>query len=195
MFIEIADLLPPPVLVAPPAGLAFPSRFHINDGPTVGDAFEEGYDYIPTGLPPGPPLSRIDQYGFGFYGVGGNGQDAAIARGNGLGQLTSALQSVGNAAIQGITFDSTLTGAITIQQPLAPGQPATADVSGSTPWSKAMLAIAQPSIYVSTPLGVIPFEPFGTPVNDYSGLILVAGATTAVICSIAAIWAIKRIAR
>lgn len=194
MFVELADL---PVLVAPEAGLDFPSPYEIYDGPRVGDEFEETPDNRPTGLPPGPPLSRVDQYGFGFYGAGG--RNAKIAQGNGLGQLPPAanqgIQSFAAQAVKGITFKSTLTGAVTIQQPLGPGQPATATVEGGSPFSKFMMEFSQPAIYVETPVGVIPFEPYGTPTQDYSTLLVVGSVAAIAVLGIGAIWAVRRIGR
>lgn len=161
-----------------PTALRQPSRFRLADGPTTGDGFREGYDNRPISpfgideFSSPPDLGQIDQ------------AVQNLARSTGI---LNQVQKLANAAIQEVTFKSTLTGTITFKQPLAPGDPAPAPVVEGNPFSQMIAKFAQPAIYVKTPAGTIPYEPYGEPIEDYSPLIVVGAVVGASLLTIAGI--------
>lgn len=186
-YIQIADM---PVAPYAPTDLHQRSRWRFNQR-GWGDAFGQGCGNDKPGL------SYTGMYPISHERLsdgetpGYHGADMA-----GLGQtnlITGALGKAANTVVSNVTLNTTATGPLTISQPFAPGQPA--QVQGGNPVSRRIAELLQPAIYVETPIGTIPFEPFGKPTEDYSAYILGFAVLGFSIGAIATLWVVKRAMR
>ena len=125
----------------------------------------------------GSPQPQDDDDAMGSGRAYGMGQMVNLT-----GAIASAAQKLAGDAVESIEFRSQVTPPVLINRPFAPGAPAQPQVQGGTPVSRAFMGIAKPAVYLRLTGGaVVPMEPYGKPVNDYTGLILLGTAATAAV--------------
>jgi hypothetical protein len=137
--------------------------YGIYDGPRIGDEFLEwNMGDVVRRVPTAAVLNALGE----LYNMGQ------------LDQLFGAAKNLFGDAVESIEFRSQVTPTVVVNKPFAPqapGAPAPQpQIQGGSPASAVFLdKFAKPAIYIHLTGGtVLPIEPYGTPKDDYTGLVI-----------------------
>ena len=183
-YVTLTDM---PVAPYAPTDLHQRSRWRFQQN-GWGDAWNQGFDNFKPGL------SYTGMYPISHERMS-DGETPGY-HGPGMGQLdlvTGALGKAVNVAVEDVILKTTATGAITIRKPFGPGQPPETSVEGGNAITRKIAEFLQPAIYVRTPLGTFPFEPYGTPVDDHSGIIAALVVLGAAVTVIGGLYVVKKV--